>query len=235
MLSLHGRTVRTTMVAALAAVVFSGCMTGPRWLRYKKVDPNSSYESGSDAWWAEKAQLPVGTRQKVHRGKVYPPYPRPTGEKQQWSHKFHAAHYWPLPYVCADRDLVANIWNDQIANGWTEATTLFEYHFDNETNELNQPGQLQLRFIMEHAPDTRRIAFVQSTHDSAADDTRLSSVRTAAQRYAGAGTPPTVLVRYTSPVGRPASELEKLRKNEIDSTPQPRISPAVSGGGMSGT
>jgi hypothetical protein len=232
MLSLHGRAMRTTMVAALAAVVFSGCMTGPRWLRYRKVDPNSSCYPGSDEWWAEKAQLPVGTRQRVHHGKVYPPFPRPTGEKQQWSHKFHAAHYWPLPYVCADRDLVSNIWNEQIANGWTEATTLFDYHFETETQELTHPGLMQLQWIMAHAPETRRMVFVQSTHDAVPDEIRLSVVRNAVQQCTGIGIPPTVLIRYTSAVGRPAIELQMIRENEIATTPVPRISPAISVGGI---
>lgn len=234
MLSLHGRALRYTMFAALAATVFSGCMTGPRWMRYKKVDPNSSHQPGSDAWWAEKAQLPVGTRQKVYKGKVYPPFPRPTGEKQQFSHKFHAAHYWPLPYACQDREIVANVWNDQVANGWTEATTLYEYHFDSDTNELNQPGMMHLRWIMEHSPDNRRIAFVQSAYDGPVDDARIAAVKTSAQKYAGAGTIPNVLVRHTSPAGRPAVELERIRQNEMDSSPQPRISAAIAGAASGG-
>lgn len=234
MLSLHGRALRITMFAALMATAFSGCMTGPRWMRYKKVDPNSQYQPGSDAWWAEKAQLPVGTRQRVHKGKVYPPFPRPTGEKQQYSHKFHAAHYWPLPYVCQDREIVENVWNDQVANGWTEATTLYDYHFQEDGYELNQPGRRQLRWIMEHAPANRRIAFVQSSYDTVADDARISAVRASAEEYAGAGTVPNVLVRHTTPAGRPAVELERIRENQIGSLLQPRITAPIGAGGSGG-
>ena len=94
------------MVALLAMTTMCGCMTGPQSLRFRKHDPNSQFEPGTDAWWAEKAHLPVGSRQKFYKGKWWPPYHRPRVEKQQAAHIAHASIYWPLPYVCADRQVV---------------------------------------------------------------------------------------------------------------------------------
>ena len=91
--------VRGFCAAAILTTTLCGCMTGPKFMRYRQTDAESHAVPGSDQWWAEKAALPVGTRQKCWKGKLWPPYPRPTGPKQQFTHLYHAAHYWPYPYV----------------------------------------------------------------------------------------------------------------------------------------
>ena len=195
----------------------------------------SRHEPGSDSWWDERASDPVGTRQRRHHGKLYPPFSRPTGPHQQASHTFHAAHYWPYPYDEQDRALVKSIWDNQIANGWNNATTLYDYHFDPETQELTQPGQNHVRWIMEKAPSNRRVAYVQSTYDHGTDQVRLAGVRSYVNHYTGSGKViPPVLLRQTTPVGRPAGEIEAIRQAELGSIPSPRISLAISGGSAVG-
>ncbi len=59
-------------------------------------------------------------------------------EPQQFSHTYYSEHYWPLPYVCQDRAYVHAAMEQQTALGWQEDTTLFDRHFDPETQHLNR-------------------------------------------------------------------------------------------------
>ena len=128
-------------VAAVAtATIFSGCANGPVYFD----DPTSSYEPGTDAWWGEKAQLPVGERRRIKNGKVWPVRPRPGGPQQPASHIRHAAHAWPYPYVCRDRQYVQDVFATQAANGWADAATMYNYYFHPETHQLTVPGKQHL-------------------------------------------------------------------------------------------
>lgn len=225
-MSKHTMRLARGIVAAMVVSVFvSGCNSGPRILR-QRHDENSCYPPGSDEWWAEKAMLPVGTRQKVFHGKVYPVQPRPTGEHQQFSHIYHAAHYWPWPYVCQDRQHVRSVWHTMETNGWTEATTLYDYHFDVETDRLTTPGRNHLLWIMETIPESKRVAYVDTTTDPIVNQVRLENVRVTATEFAVNSTVPPISMRNARPTGRPASEVEAIRKQEISTMPVPRLDAA---------
>ena len=215
------------MVAIVATAPLSGCMTGPHILRFSDRDPYSFHEPGSQAWWAEKAALPPGVRQTCYKGKVWPTRPRPNCDRQQYSHTFHSAHYWPYPYVCQDRSLVTGLWNDQVANGWIEETTLFEYHFDPDTDRLTRPGRNHLQWIMEIVPESRRIVFVRASVDAVRDQVRQENVRTAATELVGAAGIPAIVLRTAQPPGRPAREVQVIRTKDVLSIPVPRLSGAA--------
>lgn len=180
-------------------------------------------EKWSEEWYQRKAFDPVGARQKCHKGKLWPPYPRPTGEKQAFWHKFHSAHYWPLPYVCEDRAYVRNLSNMQIANGWINRNTLYDYHFDQETNTLNHAGILQLERILEDTPYQYRTVWVQKVRDAVASSVRMESVRAESITLVGDHDLAPIELRRAAPNGRPADEIDRIRKAELDTMPAPRI------------
>ena len=180
--------------------------------------------TSKEEWYEQRASDPVGARQRFAFGKHWPPYPRPTGLSQLPSHTYHAAHYWPYPYQCDDRAIVREFSDRQINNGWVTATTLYEYHFDPNTNELSRSGVIQLRWILENAPESRRFVFVQSATNNDVSQQRLMNVQTEATNLVGKGNVPPVMLRVTSPLGRPALEVDRIRRLEIDTLPTPRIS-----------
>jgi hypothetical protein len=164
---------------------------------------------------------PVGSSQKCKHGKLWPPYPRPR-ENGEWSTQYHAAMYWPHPYNCWDRSYVRQITAIQTANGWAQATTLYTYHFDPETNGLNHSGRIHLRWILEQCPAQFRTVYVQSANSALASDARMASVQGEAAEIAGVSTAP-VVVRPVQLAGRPANEVDSIRRAEITTMPQPRI------------
>ncbi len=175
----------------------------------------------------------------MFRGKYWPPFPRPTGRGQLPVHTYHAQHYWPFPYQCQDRSIVREISNRQISNGWVVATTLYDYHFEPDSQELNRSGIMRLRWILKHTPESRRFVFVQATTSNEGSQSRLSNAQKEAVSLVGDGNLPPVMLRVTTPLGRPALEVDRIRRSEIDTLPTPRIenplgAPAGGGSGDPG-
>lgn len=176
----------------------------------------------SKEWYEARSHLPIGTRQKYKYGKTWPPYERPT-ENAPVMQRYHAAHYWPYPYDCHDRAAMNSILSTHISNGWSDATTLYDYHFDADTQQLTQAGILHLQWILQDTPTQHRRALVQTSAIEGANETRLSSVQEIADRLSAGQQTLAVELRNTTPTGRPAGEINAIRRAEMESLPSPRI------------
>lgn len=184
--------------------------------------------------WEEKAARPVGARQRYWFGKTWPIKPRPDGPNQPLVHRYHAAHYWPLPYICDDRAYVRDLTERQVAGGWVTATTLYDYHFDPVSNELNRAGEIQLRWILENTPVKYRVTFVQNAGDGDFNQRRLESVQLQSAQMLGAEPVPPVMLRVTSPLSRPAAEVVNIHRADLETMRPPRITGVTSGGTAAG-
>ena len=205
----------------------AGCAGIIPWPWSEKHPPRMTQRRAEqDAYYAQRASDPIGARQVEKHGKLWPPFPRSTGPANLPSHLYHAEHYWPYPYACQDRDYVRAISSAQTSNGWVTMTTLYDYHFD-ESHKLNESGRMQLRWILENAPARHRYAFVQAGIDNATSQSRLASVKNEATQLVGADQIPPVLIRVTSPLGRPAEEVDAIRRKERETIVNPRITPPI--------
>ncbi|QDT38419.1 hypothetical protein [Stratiformator vulcanicus] len=177
---------------------------------------------------------PIGEEQKCKKGLAWPPFPRPAKGTTRLVDQYHAAKYWPYPYVCQDREQVRNLIAIQQQNGWMQALTLYSYHFDPATHELTAPGQVHLDWILRHAPQTQRTVFIQSDGDSMISNARLANVEAAStELMAGANLPPIIL-RTAMPQGRPANEVDAIHRAALATQLPPQINydaAAISGGG----
>lgn len=175
-----------------------------------------------------------GLRQKEHKNKLWPPFPRPTTPKAKWHDQFHYAHYWPYPQACEDRNSVRNALDQQVRNGWIAETTLYDQHFDPVTHQLNNSGKHHLRWILVSVPMQHRTAFIQMTSHPQFDQARLASVQDSAGEVVRDGQLPPILMRQTLNHGTSAQELDSLRRKYIASQPIPRLPvSSISGGGAS--
>jgi hypothetical protein len=186
----------------------------------------------SEEWYAIHGHGPVGASQKHRAGKSWPPYPRPL-HNGECTTQFHAAHYWPYPYNCWDRAWVKNVLAVQTANGWAQATTLCCHHFDAETNCLNDAGRIHLRWILHQAPPQYRTIYVDAGDSAEVSFARQSSVEAESATMAGVGGAP-IIVRPVQTAGRPANEVDALRRAELSTMPQPRIQLQSVGTGAGG-
>lgn len=213
-------------ITFVLGLCFTGCATGPACFH-----DGCGPEPGSPEWWSQQANSPSGVRSTCHKGKVWPARHRPTGERQQFSHTYHSAHYWPLPYVCQDRAYVKEIIGNQQRNGWQQSTTLDNRFFD-ENHQLNGPGEAKLLNIIEITPAAYRTVYVQETRLPEIDNIRLSNtqqrVMELTQGQEGIG----VELRKGRTYSRPASEVKIINDLYKSSIPSPRLS-ASGGGGSS--
>jgi len=189
----------------------------------------------SEAWWAMRNQEPVGARQFECKGLEWPPYPRPKCPPMTCPHIYHAEHYWPWPYLCTDRACVMDMTRAQEANGWISETTLYEYYFNPDTNELTQPGKSHLRWILDYAPANYRSVWIQQVDDQAAAQQRMNNVRHVAMQIAGGNNVPPIQWRVAMPPSRPAIEAEAIRRKELQTIPTPRIPLPASAAGAAST
>ncbi len=219
-------TLRGICIAATCATMFSGCVSGPVYFQ----DETSAYEPGTDAWWAEKAQLPVGERRRVKKGKVWPIQPRPDAPKQPFSHIYHAATSWPYPYVCQDRQYVRSLFDQQAANGWAEQATLHEYHFDPDTNQINGPGRSHLSWILNAAPPEYRGVYLYQSTDMRLNQVRMASVQQAVDELSFGEGAPSVEWRRALPASRPASQIKAMQDLEAQALPAPIVGGAGGAG-----
>jgi hypothetical protein len=192
---------------------------GPRW--------------HSEEWYEERAGEPPGTRQVYKYGKHWPPFSRPVGREQAFWQKYHTAHYWPHPYNCEDREFARSIIQQQTLLGWESATTLHDFHFHPETHRLNSAGENHLRWILTQAPVQYRTAYVARGMSEEVSLFRLAQVQEAARELSGSDATP-VFLKYDSFLGRPAIEIDTLRRLELQAIPQPRLF-TISGGAASTT
>lgn len=227
------RTIGPCSLAFAMMTLLSGCMTGPSLI--EQTDPYSNAKCGSSQWWAEKAMIPPGVKRKCKKGKVWPARPRPAGEGQQFSHTFHSALYWPLPYVCQDRQYVRDIMEVQTTNGWTEETTLYARHFDPVEHTLTRPGELHLLRILELTPQRRRAVYIQSTRDPNIDSVRMSNVELAVAELTHGTESVPITMRTGRENSRPASEVQIINDLYNTSIPAPRLTGGAAGGGGAAT
>lgn len=166
---------------------------------------------GSEEYYELHANDPIGQRRRYHHGLWWPIQPRPVGPPQPFIHKYYWTHAWPYPYECWDRGYVNQIWGAQILSGWQAATTLFDYHFDPETQELNSSGLMHLRWIAVHVPEQYRQAYVATAADPSLNSLRLLNVEREMSKLTGGDqTIPVALRTTTVPLGRPAGEVQRI-------------------------
>ncbi|MCA9054950.1 MAG: hypothetical protein KDA75_14010 [Planctomycetaceae bacterium] len=187
---------------------------------------------GTYEWYEMHACDPIGQRQRVKFGKSWPVAPRPIGEPAPLVHRFHHNHFWPYPYDEMDYEGVQQFKFQQMAGGWQEATTLYDYHFDNDTNDLNSAGRDQLYWIMSSTPMEFRTAYVQASRtDPSISNVRIASVQSEASRFLGGQQMLPVVLRVAQPYGTPAEQVNKVFEYRRDNLSPP---PEIGGGGGGG-
>ncbi len=218
--------MRTTALQILLFAFFSGVALTPDTTRAGwPWDPceTTGLKKNSPEWWDYASSLPVGSRQNYRKGKLWPPFPRPTVPQQPYIHQYHAAIYWPHPYNKQDECIVRVFEEAQIAEGWKNATTLYNYHFDPHTQQLTKSGQEHLLWILQHAHEQRRVAYVQASTEKSINDLRLASVNNSVEELLGHTDSLSVMLHVTSPVFRPAREVDTYQKAWLEGMAAPHI------------
>ncbi|MFH5803873.1 hypothetical protein [Alienimonas sp. DA493] len=168
---------------------------------------------------------PPGTRQKESGGLKWPPFPRSTAPRASVKTQLHHAHYWPLPYSCQDRAYVRGLLAAQVAAGRAEHAALHGFHFDPETHLLTNAGRDHLQVAAVAAASAGTVSPIVVAAGAAPEvgAARLAAVREAVVEMGAPQLAPAVSLGVAPLAGRPAEEIDRLRRDELQSTPQPRV------------
>lgn len=211
-------TVRIWHLAGLVILV-----AAPQSSHAEGIFSRGGPDYGTPEYYQFHCNSPVGSRQHCYKGKLWPPRPRPVGPHQPFCHKYHAATYWPWPYVCQDRMLVDATTYAQVENGWIAATTFYDYHFDPETHLLNSAGRRHLQWLVTVVPEEHRHVYISSTFSPELTDSRLASVETELINLVGNESAPPIELRVAQPLQRSAPVVEQINRAAFDNMPIPQI------------
>lgn len=134
----------------------------------------------------------------------------------------HRNNAWPEPFRTADRASVREPFCIQTDNGWKMQNTVGTYLFDIETHELNQAGELLVKWIVTQAPQHRRAVFVLKGDSPEHTASRVSSVQAAVAKYACGPIPP-IMLTDTEPTGWSASYIDAMTQQFQSTIPAPRL------------
>jgi hypothetical protein len=146
---------------------------------------------------------------------------------------FYRNNSWPEPFLTADKMAVRTPYCIMTDNGWKMQNTIGTYLFDNDTQQVNQAGELLVKWIITQAPVHRRAVFVLKGDTAEATNARVQSVQVAVAKYADGCVCP-VLLTNTEPAGWPASYIDSISQQYSATIPSPRLPPRQSAGGGQG-
>ena len=136
---------------------------------------------------------------------------------------FHRLNSWPKPFNSADRDSVQAPFAIMTTNGWRSQTTLGQYHFELETQTVNDAGKHQLRWILTQAPEHRRIVFVQRGETMEETAKRITAVHQSITAIIPKGKIPEVLLTNHPPSGYSAETVHAIYSRHQATLPDPRL------------
>ena len=136
---------------------------------------------------------------------------------------YHRNKYWPEPFVMQDRSFVAAPFVVMTQKGWEEQNLMGENYFKKETGELNESGQLKVRWIMTQAPVGYRTVYIERANSPQGTANRMDATRRFADRIAIGGEVPDVRESNMMVNGWPAEYSDMIITKFQQSTPDPRL------------
>jgi hypothetical protein len=156
------------------------------------------------------------------------------GFNQFW-HRCQADFYrnnsWPEPFLTADKMAVRLPYCIQTDNGWKMQNTVGTYLFDRDSQQVNQAGELLVKWIITQAPINRRAVFVLKGDNAEATNARVQSVQRAIAKY---GCVVPVLLTDCEPAGWPAAYIDTITQRYDATIPSPRLPPRQTSGSQGG-
>jgi hypothetical protein len=95
----------------------------------------------------------------------------------EFADEYHRNNDWPMPYRMLAEHSVRDPIDLQAANAAQHLATLWDYHFDAGTAQLNSMGQKRLQNIVSQAGTPNQMVYVQRTPSSTETELRMEQVR----------------------------------------------------------
>jgi hypothetical protein len=139
---------------------------------------------------------------------------------------------WPDQYRPLDKAAQRAPYPVMIENGWRRQNLLVDAHFDQNTKQLTEAGQIKVLWILNSAPQPHRSIYVHVARNSEDTSTRIASVQQYVSKISPNDLPP-ILTTTISEEGWSAQQIDQIGRKYLDAMPAPKL-PAASGSSSSG-
>lgn len=140
---------------------------------------------------------------------------------------FRRNNCWPEPFVRADRVATRVPFTLMVHSGWQRQNLLGSFHFEENGIDLNEAGQLKVRWIVAETPPHHRTIYVERTESEEQTAARIVAVSAVAERFAINAEMPTVVATSITYPGWPADQVDSIGRKFQASTPEPRLPAAT--------
>lgn len=130
---------------------------------------------------------------------------------------------WPDQFVDHDRGAARAPFQAMIANGWRSQNTVANYHFNEETGELNDTGRLKVRSVIMETPVEWRAVYVLRADSPDLTANRVKAVQEYAVELSQGEPPPPVLVTVIEPRGTRGDVANGVNQRFMENAPAPVI------------
>jgi hypothetical protein len=140
---------------------------------------------------------------------------------------------WPDQYRPLDKAAQKAPFPVMIENGWRRQNLLVDAHFDQNTKQLTEAGQIKVRWILTAAPQQHRSIYVHAAGTTEDTSARIASV----QQYVSKVSPndlPPILTTTISEEGWSAQQIDQIGKKYLEGMPAPKL-PSASGSSAGGS
>jgi hypothetical protein len=132
---------------------------------------------------------------------------------------------WPRQFIPAARRPVHETYAAMVNNGWRRQNLLGDYHFDPETNELTNAGEMKVQWILSQAPIHRRDIYVQRATTGHKTATRIAAVQGFGSQMNPAVGPVNVNDTHIVAEGHSASSVDNMFIGFHANQPPPVLPP----------
>ena len=136
---------------------------------------------------------------------------------------FHRNNCWPDPFIAPDRVAVRAPINVMVAHAWKLQNTLSDHHFQDDSGQLTEAGELKVKSILMESPPDFRTIYVLRADDSKLTAERIEATQQVAAKFAQDGAVAQVLETLEKPRGTPAYYVDEVTRRYQATTPDPRL------------
>jgi len=140
---------------------------------------------------------------------------------------------WPRQYIGPSRRGICQANEAMINNGWRRHNLLGKYHFDAQSDQLTEAGQLKVEWILTQAPAHRRSIYVERTRKAEQTAGRVEAVQELAATMTPTGELADVQETHVRDEGHPALSVDAVFTGFHENRMIPALPQSAAGGSSS--
>ncbi|GAB5405413.1 MAG: hypothetical protein Aurels2KO_36440 [Aureliella sp.] len=145
---------------------------------------------------------------------------------QRFKRDYYRNKMWPQPFRAQDAQSIFSYFDAQRNKGWQLHNTIGSAMFEPTSGRLTETGKSHLRWIVTHAPRSRRVVFILQTDDQRETAARVEQTQLAISQLLPTGELPQIYLTNREAPGSSGIYQTSVQRAMTTSVPSPRLAPA---------